>query len=199
MENQVQALATDTNNQVPAELNPQQALSVLIQAVNFAQSKGVYSLEDAEILSKAVKVFVKKDETAPEGTVATEANLGANVVPVVIVAFPLCTNASDDIIVRPADGTVKCDHTVAEPSPKVTPTLVCPIAYPSGLVRLTPPAARDGAPAACDTVTDGVDKLTSAAVAGARVAKPVPKEPDTLITASVKFAAFRLIPAACRP
>lgn len=56
-------------NQVPAELNPQQAISVLIQAVNFAQSKGVYSLEDAEILSKAVKVFVKKDapkdETAP--------------------------------------------------------------------------------------------------------------------------------------
>ena len=65
MENQVQAPATATDNQVPAELNPQQALSVLIQAVNFAQSKGVYSLEDAEILSKAVKVFVKKDEAAP--------------------------------------------------------------------------------------------------------------------------------------
>ena len=49
---------------VPAELNPQQAISVLIQAVNFAQSKGVYSLEDAEILSRAVKVFVKKDAEA---------------------------------------------------------------------------------------------------------------------------------------
>lgn len=48
--------------QVPAELNPQQAISVLIQAVNFAQSKGIYSLEDAEILSKAVKVFVKKED-----------------------------------------------------------------------------------------------------------------------------------------
>jgi len=65
---------------IPADLNPQQALSVLIQAVNFAQSKGVYSLEDAEILSKAVKVFVKKDapaEGAPaeaEAPVATPAN-----------------------------------------------------------------------------------------------------------------------------
>jgi len=74
MENQVQAPAAATNNQVPAELNPQQALSVLIQAVNFAQSKGVYSLEDAEILSKAVKVFVKKDETATaDAPVAPEA------------------------------------------------------------------------------------------------------------------------------
>jgi hypothetical protein len=54
------------NAQLPVELNPQQAISVLIQAVNFAQSKGVYSLEDAEILSKAVKVFVKKEEPKTE-------------------------------------------------------------------------------------------------------------------------------------
>lgn len=56
--------AQTTPNALGAELNPQQAISVLIQAVNFAQSKGVYSLEDAEILSKAVKVFVKKDAPA---------------------------------------------------------------------------------------------------------------------------------------
>jgi len=53
---------TPPTGTVPAELNPQQAISVLIQAVNFAQSKGIYSLEDAEILSKAVKVFVKKED-----------------------------------------------------------------------------------------------------------------------------------------
>jgi len=46
----------------PTELNPQQALSVLIQGVQFAQSKGVYSLEDAGLLDKAVKVFVTKPE-----------------------------------------------------------------------------------------------------------------------------------------
>lgn len=56
--------------EVPAELNPQQAISILIQAVNFAQSKGVYSLEDAEILSKAVKVFVKKDPATAEAPAA---------------------------------------------------------------------------------------------------------------------------------
>lgn len=61
-------------NQVPAELNPQQAISVLIQAVNFAQSKGVYSLEDAEILSKAVKVFVKKDAPKAEEPAPAETN-----------------------------------------------------------------------------------------------------------------------------
>lgn len=45
------------------ELNPQQAISILIQAVNYGQSKGIYSLEDAAILSRAVKVFVKKEES----------------------------------------------------------------------------------------------------------------------------------------
>ena len=69
MENQT-TQPTGAQAQIPAELNPQQAISVLIQAVNFAQSKGVYSLEDAEILSKAVKVFVKKE--APAETPAGE-------------------------------------------------------------------------------------------------------------------------------
>lgn len=45
------------------ELNAQQAISILIQAVNYGQSKGIYSLEDAAILSRAVKVFVKKEES----------------------------------------------------------------------------------------------------------------------------------------
>lgn len=46
-------------------LNPQQALSVLIQGVQFAQSKGVFSLEDAELIAKAVRVFVTKPAAAP--------------------------------------------------------------------------------------------------------------------------------------
>jgi hypothetical protein len=69
MENQTQPTGAP---QVPTELNPQQAISVLIQAVNFAQSKGVYSLEDAEVLSKAVKVFVKKEAPTTETPVPTE-------------------------------------------------------------------------------------------------------------------------------
>lgn len=61
MENNTNLVETP---QVPAELTPQQAISVLIQAVNFAQSKGIYNLDDAEILAKAVRVFVKKDPAA---------------------------------------------------------------------------------------------------------------------------------------
>ena len=40
------------------ELNGQQALNVLIQAVRIAQGKGVYSIEDAEIISKSIKALV---------------------------------------------------------------------------------------------------------------------------------------------
>ena len=63
MENQTQQSTT-----IPAEFNAQQAISVLIQAVNFAQTKGIFSLEDAELISKAVKVFVKKEEPKKEDT-----------------------------------------------------------------------------------------------------------------------------------
>ena len=59
-----------TENQNPeeanltGELNGQQALNVLIQAVRIAQGKGAYTLEDAEIISKAIKIFVPP---TPEG------------------------------------------------------------------------------------------------------------------------------------
>ncbi len=44
-----------------AEMTPPQAIGLLIQGIDWAQSKGVFSLEDAELLSKAKKVFVKKE------------------------------------------------------------------------------------------------------------------------------------------
>ena len=45
-------------NENVGNLNGQQALNVLIQAVRIAQGKGAYTLEDAELISKAIKVFV---------------------------------------------------------------------------------------------------------------------------------------------
>ena len=48
---------TEQENQ-SSELNGQQALNVLIQAVRIAQGKGAYTIEDAEIISKAIKIFV---------------------------------------------------------------------------------------------------------------------------------------------
>lgn len=47
-------------------LTQEQAIGVLIQAVQIAQGKGAYTLEDAEIISRAIKVF--KKETQSENT-----------------------------------------------------------------------------------------------------------------------------------
>jgi hypothetical protein len=52
------------------ELTQEQALSVLIQGVRIAQGKGAYSIEDAEIIAKAIKVFVKPGAEAPTEPVA---------------------------------------------------------------------------------------------------------------------------------
>tara|TARA_R100001460_G_scaffold88060_2_gene129553 strand:- start:2788 stop:3063 length:276 start_codon:yes stop_codon:yes gene_type:complete len=50
------------------ELNGQQALNVLIQAVRIAQGKGAYTLEDAELIARAIKVFVPPTPAGEEGT-----------------------------------------------------------------------------------------------------------------------------------
>jgi hypothetical protein len=42
----------------PENLTQDQALGVLIQGIRIAQKAGAFSLEDAEILSKAIKVFI---------------------------------------------------------------------------------------------------------------------------------------------
>jgi hypothetical protein len=40
------------------ELNQSQAVNVLIQAARIAQGKGAFTLEDAELVAKAIRVFV---------------------------------------------------------------------------------------------------------------------------------------------
>tara|TARA_B100001057_G_scaffold446969_1_gene486049 strand:+ start:10017 stop:10265 length:249 start_codon:yes stop_codon:yes gene_type:complete len=59
-------MTTDNQTQ-PQELNQSQALNVLIQAVRIAQGKGAYTLEDAEMVSKAIKVFVPPTPETEEG------------------------------------------------------------------------------------------------------------------------------------
>ncbi len=51
---------TENTNTTPnaEEMNQQQALNVLVQAARIAQSKGAYTLEDAELVAKAIKVFI---------------------------------------------------------------------------------------------------------------------------------------------
>ncbi len=44
------------------ELTQEQAIGILIQGASLAQKAGVYSLEDAELVSKAVRVFKPRKE-----------------------------------------------------------------------------------------------------------------------------------------
>lgn len=43
-------------------MNQQQALEILVKAVEIAQSKGAYSLDDAAVLKTAIDVFRPKEE-----------------------------------------------------------------------------------------------------------------------------------------
>lgn len=50
------------------EMNQGQAVNVLIQAARIAQAKGAFTLEDAELVSKAIKVFVPPTEETESET-----------------------------------------------------------------------------------------------------------------------------------
>lgn len=47
------------------QLNQAQAIDVLIQAVRLAQAKGAFTLEDAELVSRAIKVFIPEKQVEP--------------------------------------------------------------------------------------------------------------------------------------
>jgi hypothetical protein len=50
--------------QIPETLTPQQALQVLVDAAKVAQSKGIFTLDDAELVNKAIKAFIPKGPVA---------------------------------------------------------------------------------------------------------------------------------------
>jgi hypothetical protein len=52
--------------QIPESLTQQQALQVLVDAARVAQSKGIFTLDDAELVNKAIKAFMP-----PAGPVAS--------------------------------------------------------------------------------------------------------------------------------
>ena len=55
------------------QLTQDQALSVLIQAVRVAQSKGAFTLEDAKVIAEAVAIFAPPAPATEEATAeATE-------------------------------------------------------------------------------------------------------------------------------
>lgn len=49
----------------PQELTQQQALELLVNGVQVAQRKGAFNLEEAELLAKACRVFVRQAPQVP--------------------------------------------------------------------------------------------------------------------------------------
>lgn len=45
---------------IPENLTQNEAISVLIQAVEIGQQKGIYTFEESALIYKAIKTFVKK-------------------------------------------------------------------------------------------------------------------------------------------
>ena len=46
------------------DINQQQALNILIKAAQVAQSKGAFTLDDAELVNKAIRTFIPKETTS---------------------------------------------------------------------------------------------------------------------------------------
>lgn len=70
--NEEEIKTNDNKNQerieIPEKLTIEQAIMVLVNAARLAQSKGIFSLDDAEVINKAIKTLVH-----PVGPVATNA------------------------------------------------------------------------------------------------------------------------------
>ena len=68
-----------STEETPQEMNQGQAVNVLIQAARIAQAKGAFTLEDAELVAKAIKVFVPPTEEGAETETDTVVNEEAEV------------------------------------------------------------------------------------------------------------------------
>ena len=62
-----QAANQQPNMQIPEVLNQNQALQVLVDAARVAQTKGIFTLDDAELVNKAIKAFIPKGPAASNG------------------------------------------------------------------------------------------------------------------------------------
>jgi len=52
-------------------MNQNQALTIIVQAVKVAQTKGAFTLEEAKIIAEAVEVFTPKQEEVGQMTSPT--------------------------------------------------------------------------------------------------------------------------------
>jgi len=57
--------STPEQMNIPESLNQQQALQVLVDAARVAQSKGIFTLDDAELVNKAIRAFIPPTGPVP--------------------------------------------------------------------------------------------------------------------------------------
>lgn len=62
---EVQAQSPVQAMPIPEKLSQQQALQVLVDAARIAQSKGIFTLDDAELVNKAIKAFMPPSGPVP--------------------------------------------------------------------------------------------------------------------------------------
>lgn len=62
---EVQAQSPVQPMPIPEKLSQQQALQVLVDAARIAQSKGIFTLDDAELVNKAIKAFMPPSGPVP--------------------------------------------------------------------------------------------------------------------------------------
>ena len=54
--------------EMPVSLTQQQAIQVLFDAVKIGQTKGIYTLDDAELINKAIRAFMPPVSQSPNTT-----------------------------------------------------------------------------------------------------------------------------------
>lgn len=65
VENTQASEQVQNNVVIPEKLTHQQALQVLVDAARVAQSKGIFTLDDAELVNKAIKAFMPPAQEGP--------------------------------------------------------------------------------------------------------------------------------------
>ena len=68
---------TQTTTEIPENLTQQQAVGLLVQGVQMAQSRGAYNLNEAELIAKAIRAF------APPASETTDATPAIPVIPAI--------------------------------------------------------------------------------------------------------------------
>ena len=57
---------SQTTTEIPENLTQQQAVGLLVQGVQMAQSRGAYNLNEAELIAKAIRAYAQSETKKTE-------------------------------------------------------------------------------------------------------------------------------------